>query len=114
MNNRWALALPATREPKSASERERVTNIGTACQQMSVCSIRRGFPRLLTSRLVSESLANSALVLEVDVPAFGLASAVLEVEGEDGVALLDGVLLVGVAGESNGNSVKGCGGRELV
>ena len=25
MNRRWALALPATREAKSASERERVT-----------------------------------------------------------------------------------------
>lgn len=68
----------------------------------------------LTSRLLSESLANGALVLEVDVPALNLAGGVLEVEGEDGVALLDGVLLVGLAGESGGDGVKRRGGGELV
>jgi hypothetical protein len=70
---------------------------------------------ILTSWLLAEALADSALVLEVNVPALGLAGGVLQRKGKDGVALLDGVLLVGfAAGEGLVDGVKGGRGGELV
>lgn len=67
----------------------------------------------LTSRLLSGAFADGARVLQVDVPAVGLAGGVLEVEGKDGLALRDGVLLVGIAGESGADRIEGGRGREL-
>ncbi len=69
---------------------------------------------MLTGGLLAEALADLALILEVNVPALGLASGVLEVEGEDGVALLDGVLLVCGVAEGVVDGVKGGRGGELV
>ena len=69
----------------------------------------------LTCRLVSKSLADLALVLEVDVPAVGLAGLVLEVEGEDGLSLLDGIRPVGIAGvQGLVDEIEGSRGRESV
>lgn len=48
------------------------------------------------------------------MPALGLTSSVLQRESKDGIALLDGILLVGLAGESLSDGVKSSGGRELV
>lgn len=49
------------------------------------------------------------------MPLLGLASGVLEDESKDGVALLDGVLAVGVAaGKSAVDGVESGGGGELV
>jgi hypothetical protein len=68
-----------------------------------------------TSRLLADTLADSAFVLQVDVPALGLAGGVLEGEGEDGVALLHGILAVGLAGvQGLVDLVEGRGGGELV
>lgn len=39
MNSRWALALPATRLPKSDSERERVTVAGASHVSKSIVII---------------------------------------------------------------------------
>jgi len=67
-----------------------------------------------TSGLLAETLANGAALLQVDVPAVGLASSVLKVESKDGVALLDGILLVGLAGvKGSVDGVKGGRGGEL-
>lgn len=71
--------------------------------------------------LLAETLGDLAGVLEVEVPGSGLASLVLEGEGEDGVGLLDGVLAVGLAGgqgsvdgvESSGAGEVGCEGSKL-
>lgn len=61
------------------------------------------------------ALADSALLLQVDVPALGLAGLVLEGEGKDGAALLDGVLAVGLAGgEGRVDLVEGSRRGELV
>jgi hypothetical protein len=59
--------------------------------------VRIGGMVMLTGRLLAEALANRPLVLEIDVPALGLAGSVLQCEGKDGVSLLDGVLAVGLA-----------------
>jgi hypothetical protein len=68
-----------------------------------------------TSGLLAQAFANGALVLEIDVPALCLASGVFESEREDGVALVDGVLAVSLAGvESVVDLVESRGGRELV
>lgn len=49
------------------------------------------------------------------MPAVGVAGLVLEGEGEDGLALLDGVLALGVAGGEDGvDGVEGRGRGELV
>lgn len=66
-----------------------------------------------TGGLLAETLGDLALLLEVEVPALSLAGGVLEGEGEDGTALLDGVLTVGVVGQSGVDLVKGGGGGEL-
>ena len=66
-----------------------------------------------TSRLVAEPLADHTLLLEVDVPALALARLVLEREGEDGVALLDGIgALSWVGGQGGLDEVEGLGGGE--
>lgn len=66
-----------------------------------------------TSRFISKTLGDLALGLEIDVPAVGLAGLVLEGEGEDGVALLDGVLTLGVGGgEGCVDGIEGLGGGE--
>lgn len=44
------------------------------------------------------SLSHLAGLLEVDVPTLGLSLGVLQGEGEDGVALLDGILAFAVVG----------------
>lgn len=68
-----------------------------------------------TGRLGAGAGGDLARLLEVDVPALGLAGLVLEGEGEDGVALLDGVLAVLGAGvEGRGDGVESDGGGELV
>ena len=72
-------------------------------------------PEQPTSRLLAQALGNGARVLEIDVPAVGLAGGVLEGEGKDGVALLQGVLAVGLAGVEGGvDRLEGRGGGELV
>lgn len=68
-----------------------------------------------TSRLVSETLANLAGLLEVDVPVLRLASLVLQGKSKDGLALLDGILPLGLVGvERVVDGVKGRRGGELV
>ena len=68
-----------------------------------------------TRRLLCQALGNSARALEVDGPALGLAGGVLEGEGEDGVALLQGILAVGLAGVEGGvDGVEGRRRGELV
>lgn len=80
------------------------------------CPVRSGsLARSLTRRLVAEALAHLALVLQVDVPALGLAGRVLQREGEDGVAQLQGLLAVRLArGQDAVDGVEGGRGRELV
>jgi hypothetical protein len=48
------------------------------------------------------------------MPTLGLTGSVLQGETKDGIALLDGVLLVRLAGESLSDSVESGGRRELV
>lgn len=68
-----------------------------------------------TVGLLASALADGTLLLQVDVPALGLTSLVLEGEGKDGAALLDGVLAVGLASrEGRADLVEGSGGGELV
>lgn len=68
-----------------------------------------------TIRLGANSGTNGARLLEVDVPASLLAGRVLENEGVNTVALLDGVGAVGVAGIDGGvDGVKSGRGREVV
>lgn len=65
--------------------------------------------------LVAEALGDLTGVLEVEVPRSGLASLVLDGEGEDGTALLDGVLaLVLRAVEDSVDGIESRGGGELV
>lgn len=55
----------------------------------------------LTGRLLSirgGALAGFACVFQIDVPALLCVVAVLEGEGEDGTAFLDGVFALGVVG----------------
>lgn len=52
----------------------------------------------LTIGLLAQALRDDTLLLQVDVPALGLAGGVLEREGEDGTSALDGVLAVRLAG----------------
>ncbi len=71
--------------------------------------------RELTIGLGAKTLGDLASLLEVDVPALGLTSSVLQGEGEDGVTLLDGILAVGIGGvQGLVDGIKGSGGRELV
>ena len=42
------------------------------------------------------SLANLALVLQVEVPGLLFTTLVLQVEGEDGLGLVDGILAIGI------------------
>lgn len=59
------------------------------------------------------ALSDLAIFLEVDVPRRRLALLVLEREGEDGIAALDGGLALGhVAAERRPDQVKGDRGRE--
>lgn len=68
-----------------------------------------------TGGLVAKTLGDLALLLEVDVPAVGLTGSVLQIEGKDGIALLDGVLAVGLAGfQSIVDGVESGRGGELV
>ena len=54
-------------------------------------------PRL-TVGLRAKTLADLASLFQINVPALGLARLVLECEGIDAVALLDGVLAFGIGG----------------
>lgn len=68
-----------------------------------------GRVRLLTSSLLaagSSALANGAGLLQVHVPAVLLALCVLDGEAEDGAALLDGVLALGIVLEGVGDQVE--------
>lgn len=47
------------------------------------------------------------------MPALGLAGLVLEGEGEDGAGALDGLLGLGLVGESGLDGVKGLGGGKV-
>ena len=59
------------------------------------------------------AMPDIAFFLEIDVPACRLAGAVLQCEGEDGVALLDGVFALGRVGCEGGlDGVEGGGGGE--
>lgn len=68
-----------------------------------------------TSRLGREALGSLALLLQINVPALRLARLVLEGEGKDGVALLNSILPVGVAGaEGRVDGIEGGRGGKLV
>ena len=59
------------------------------------------------------ALGDFALLLEINVPASGLALLVLQREGEDGVGLLDSVgLVLWVLVDAGLNGVEGGGGGE--
>ena len=61
------------------------------------------------------ALPHAALVLEINVPAVGVAGGVLQREGEDGAAFLDRVLAARVVGRQRGvDGVEGRGGGEGV
>lgn len=79
---------------------------------------RYPFRRKLTislSALRGGTLANNTLLLEVEVPGLFLAAGVLEVERNDGLGLVDGVLaLSGVGLEGRVDHVERGGGGELV
>ena len=53
---------------------------------------------LLTSRVVARTLPNFSCFFEIDVPTVGLAGSVGQHKGEDGVALLDGLIALHLAG----------------
>lgn len=64
--------------------------------------------------LLAEALGDLAGALEVEVPGSGLASLVLEGEGEDGTALLDGSLALVLRGVQDGvDGIESRGGGEL-
>lgn len=66
-----------------------------------------------TSWLISQTRGDFSLVSEVDVPALGLAGLILQGEGEDGIALLDGVLALSIITlESAVDELEGLGGGE--
>lgn len=66
---------------------------------------------LLASRGLA--LADFARLLEINVPCFFLVLGVLQLEGEDGFALVDGVFSLGFArGKGSIDGFKGLGGRE--
>lgn len=89
-----------------------------ACAPTTTTTTQRGRREKVlkrTGRLGAGAGGDLARLLEVDVPALGLAGLVLEGEGEDGAALLDGVLALGVArGKSGVDGVEGGGGGEVV
>jgi hypothetical protein len=122
MNNRCAFAFPLTSFPKSSSERERVTvgqqvsqkflgsghlhgqdsvvNVGS-CQLLFPKGEGRRREEEITCRLISKTLSNRSLTLEIEVPALRLTGLILQSEGEDGICLLDGLLSLGiVSGEA--------------
>lgn len=69
----------------------------------------------LTIGLCAQSCANLARLLKVNVPARLLAGAVLQGECVNAVALLDGILTVGIGSvESGVDGVEGGRGREFV
>ena len=66
-----------------------------------------------TSWLLAQSLCDGTLLLEVDVPALGLTSLVLQGESEDGVGALQGALAGGIIGlEGVVNGIESLGGWE--
>jgi hypothetical protein len=66
-------------------------------------------------RLFAGASRNLSGLLEIDMPAGLIATRVLEGKGVDAVALLDGVLAIGIAGvDSLLNGVEGGRGGELV
>jgi hypothetical protein len=63
--------------------------------------------------LGGESLANLALLLQVEVPSLFFTLGVLNVEGDDGLGLVEGILAVSVVGlERLVDDVEG-GGRRV-
>lgn len=76
---------------------------------------KKGKKKRHTGGVLADASADCALLLEVNVPAGRLAGLVLEGEGEDGLAVLDGVLAVGFAAAQSGvDGLEGLGGRECV
>ena len=71
--------------------------------------------RLTTGLLAlrGSTLANGTGLLQVDVPALLLAGLVLQGESEDGTTLLDGGLLVGIAGDGRGDGIESLRRREV-
>ena len=66
-----------------------------------------------TSWLLAESLADGSLLLEVDVPALGLTSLVLQGESKDSVGSLEGALAGGIIGlEGLVDGIESLGGWE--
>lgn len=122
MNSRCAFALPLTREAKSASERERVTIHSShmvslkPVQPTPLIFESEGYKRTISlSTGGGGTLADDALVLEIEVPALLLAGGVLEVERDDGLGVLDGVFALGFVGLEGGvDHVEGGGGGEGV
>lgn len=86
MNNRWALAFPVTSLPKSSSESDRVTiRFGTlvcqfgrdkTCFALDCGTGERGNEGI-TGWLVSNTAADGALLLQINMPTLGLAGFVL-------------------------------------
>lgn len=112
MNSLWALPFPVTRLSKSVSDRVRVTVL--LCQR-AYAGLVSVWLRRRTIRLATSALADFALVLEVDVPAIGLTGGVLQGEGVDALAHIDGFLLVGLAGlERAVHGIEEGRGRELI
>jgi hypothetical protein len=50
----------------------------------------------ITRWLLSQTLCNTSLVLEIDVPAIGFSGFVLQCESEDGVCLLHGIFSLSI------------------
>lgn len=81
--------------------------------QRCVLLLRRRKLTISLAALRGGALANLALLLQIEVPALLLALAVLQVEGDDGLGLLDGILALGGIGlERLVDRVKGGGGGE--
>lgn len=113
MKRRCALALPETREAKSASERLRVTAASLASAFDSKMMGRRLTISLAALR--SSALADSAVLLQIQVPALLLAVGILDRERDNGLGLVDGLLARGlVALEGLVDHVERGGGGESV
>ena len=78
-------------------------------------NVKRAIPGKLTVRLSalgSKALSDLTLVLEVEVPCGFFALIVLQVESDDGLGLVKGILAVGLAAlERLVDDVEGSGRR---
>lgn len=91
---------------------------------LRVCVARDQFSKVFVAQhqcgasllaLGRRTLANSAGLLQVNIPRFLVTSFVLECEGEDGFGIFDGVVAVGVgSGKGARDLVEGGRGGEVV